>query len=186
MSKPSIFAGAAAPFAHLLGRSKPAAVAPASAAEDEKDERKRKEGESDEDYDARMKKLDEKKEHEEEEAKKAEKEEREKEEAKATAAEGAKAERTRWTQVFASELVVGRVATACTLLSTTDMAVDQILAVLKTTPAEAKAGRLGDRMGEVRVPVIGADTPAKPGTDTPAGLAAAVIAAGRKARGEAA
>ena len=109
-------------------------------------------------------------------------------EASATAAE-----RTRWATVMSSKVAAeGRVATACNLLSTTDMSARAIISTLATITVAAAPTRgagLYAAMGGVKDPKLGAGVPptksAGPAT-TPEAMAAQIGAAAAKARGKAA
>ena len=64
------------------------------------------------------------------------------------------AERERMSQVFASELVKGKEATAQMLLAKTDMSTNDILAVLGTIPTTSKTTDFEKAMANVPNPTI--------------------------------
>ena len=184
--------GTVASFAHLLGMS---------AKKAEEDDDKKRDDETDEEYAKRM----EDKKEEEEQAKKAEEdkeaarkaEEEKEEEEKAKKAKKAeededekqkaarKSERARCRAIFASASAGTRPDMAAHLAFDTDMDAKAAVALLNVAAAGGvvRPG-LGSRMATVTLPKLGVDTGAPPGASTPEGAAAAIIAAGKKRRGE--
>lgn len=107
---------------------------------------------------------------------------------KAKSARGAvRRERARCAAIIAHGVAIGSVRQACVLAFDTGMGVKAAKASLNACKADGKPLQvtLGDRMAAAAVPNVGADA----GTGAPASMskvAAAIIAAGEKARGESA
>lgn len=150
------FAGATAPFAHLLGLAKPAAVPPATpaaakpSAEDKKDDRR--DGESDDDYAKRKAaEKDEKEEAERAAAEGASEEDDDEEEMKGKSpiAEARRRERRRVAAILGSPHAAGRVHIAAALACLTAMTRKEALAVLETMPA-AEAEKPASRVAADR------------------------------------
>lgn len=184
----------AAPFAHLLGLPPaPQAAAPAPSIEGDDDDKKR-DGESDEDYDKRKK------------SKKAKAEKEADEECRRVAAEAERLdneqgrggespeqkaraeERARCRSIFVHPAAAKRPDVAATLAFDTNMTRGEAIRVLASTATEkpgTKGPGLGERMSAERVPEV---QPEQPGTEKdpkdPKSVAAAVIAAAAKARGD--
>lgn len=193
--KHSPFAGAAASFAHLLGR-RPAAAKRAEDedrkdehCEDESDE-ETAEDESDEDEkaeddeDGKRCESDEDKECEDE----SEDDKKDGKKAKGFAA-GVAAERKRCAAIFGSEAAAGLPHVAAQLAFTTDLSAAQAIAVLSgvavTAAQQGKRSGLSDRMAGVKTPNVGADGGAPaPDADTPAGLVARMKAVYDRAIGQ--
>lgn len=101
-----------------------------------------------------------------------------------------KAERGRWTKVLGNAAAgEGRIATACQLLSTTNLSASQIIGTLQTVPA-ASAGRGSDlyaAMSGVKDPKIGRDAESSGSSAAPgrSAGAAAMLAARARADGKA-
>ncbi|MDB5853284.1 MAG: hypothetical protein JWR22_1325 [Herminiimonas sp.] len=184
-------------YAHLLG---------ISAAKVEDDEKKQRADESDEDYAKRMEDGDEKKEKDDD-AKKAEEEEKkkddeakkaeeDKEKEKSKKAEESddeekdkaarQSERARCAAIFACEAAGSRPDMAAHLAFNTDMTVDAATEMLKTISAGhvGKTRSLANRMAEVQTPNVGTEAGAAPAADSPQGVAARIVAAGKLRRGE--
>lgn len=186
-------------FAHLLG---------ISAAKAEDDEMKQRADESDEDYAKRMEDEDKKeneddaKAHDEdddanadhdegdddgkEEAGKAKKaDESDDEDHKEKAARTA--ERARCAAIFASSAAAGRPDLAAHMAFNTDLPSADAIAMLSAVSAGAVAGvkvrSLASRMAAVQAPNVGTDA-AAPAANSPQGVAARIVAAGKKRRGE--
>lgn len=199
MNIASLKSGAAAPFAHLFGRATVTKKAQEEenkpGCEEEAEEKKTEEEAEEKKTEAKKseaKKTDKKdgdgdeKEHDDEEDDDDEEDMEEKHQKK-----GKKAERARWVTVLQSKAAAGRVESALTMLATTEMEAGQIISVLSTIPAEAKAkSGISERMDKTPIPNVGAGAPAS-------GSAAEVIAKGsaketaafmaqvaKKARGE--
>lgn len=156
------------------------------------EERKKKEGESDDEHAKRCAAMDE------EEAKAAAESDEKKDgkkddekEAKARAAgfsAGVSAERARWSTVLASKQAEGRGITACSLLDTTDASAESVCATLLTIPqmAAAQPPGLAARMAAVAatIPAPAAGGATAPAAGSSAEMAAQIVAAANKARGE--
>lgn len=96
---------------------------------------------------------------------------------KAALRQGRRAERARWSGVLSNKAAGhGRLASALTLLSTTDMSETQIIAALKSMPKQSSGSRLDAAMGGVRQPDIGAGGGEKPVNTARAALSASVKA----------
>ena len=162
-------------FAHLLGHHSTANLAAQTAEEDDDD--KKREGESDEDYAKRM------------DAKKAKKAEDDDEEKEPQASAARQRERERCAAIFASPAAGLNAAAAAHLAFETTMPRAQAIAVLAslaattpaaTPPATPHRPTLDERMAAQPKVIVGAgDVTAAPD------LAAQIVAAGKKARGEA-
>lgn len=104
-----------------------------------------------------------------------------------SARSAARRERARCAAIIAHGVAIGSVRQACVLAFDTSMGVKAAKASLNACKADGKPLQvtLGDRMAATGVPNVGADA----GTGAPANMskvAAAIIAAGEKARGESA
>lgn len=184
----------AASFAHLLG---------ISAKKAEEDEDKKRDDESDGEYAKRMedKKVEEdearKAEEDDDAARKAE-EEDEKEEEKARKAKKAeededdkekaarKSERARCRAIFSAAAAGSRPDMAAHLAFDTGMDAKAAIALLDVAAVGATARHgLGARMSTVALPRVGADAGSPVGASTAQGVAAQIIAAGKKRRNEA-
>jgi flagellar biosynthesis GTPase FlhF len=180
----------AASFAHLLG---------ISAKKAEEDEDKKRDGESDDEYAKRMEEKQEeedaKKAEEDEEARRAEEEKEEEEKArKAKKAEededdkekaARKSERARCRAIFAAASAGSRPDMAAHLAFDTGMSSDEAVALLNVAASgsSARAG-LGNRMASVSLPKVGTDGDSVQGANSASGVAAQIITAGKKRRGE--
>jgi len=179
---------AALPYAHLLGFS-------AAKAEDD-DEMKQGADESDEDYAKRMEEEDKKET--EDDAKKAEddkgkkdakaeegdddeEEDDEKKDDKEQAAR--KSERARCAAIFKCDAAGSRPDVAAHLAFATDMSSADAIAMLSTV-AGGKTRGLASRMATVQTPNVGTEAGAVPAANSPQGVAARIVAAGKKRRGE--
>jgi hypothetical protein len=169
-------------FAHLIGITPPAAASAAAKAEGDDDERKKRDDESDDEHAARVKALD-------------EADEKEKEEAAAKRAKAAdegdddsddeentddktKAIRSHEPETLGYALVLA--------FGPSKLSRSAAIDLLNAAPAAAattKKSSLDKRMEGVVVPAVPASPAAKPGTDTAEGLAASIVASGRKALG---
>ena len=172
--KHSLLAGAAASaFAHLLGRDVRPSAARAEDDDDHKEDAARAE-ESDDDEDDDDKKDSKK-------SKKAKADDDEECEDDDDMAKGRKAERARWAKVLKSPAAAGgRVAAACEMLANTGMSAKAVIATLNALPVGSSAPGLRERMSGVPKHDLGDDasSAAKPG------LAAQIVAAAKKRRGE--
>jgi archaellum component FlaD/FlaE len=186
-------------YAHLLGIS-------ASKAED--DEKKQRADESDEDYAKRMEE-DDKKEKEDDakkaegddtdakadegddesdddkkddKAKKAEESDDEDDKKKATR----QSERARCAAIFACAAAATRPDMAAHLAFHTDMTAEAATDMLKAISVGhvGKTRSLANRMAEVQTPNVGTEAGAAPAADSPQGVAARIVAAGKMRRGE--
>ena len=192
----------ALPFAHLLGMS---------AARAEDDEVKQGADESDEDFAKRMEEKDEQEK--ENDAKKAEEDKKEAgddedgdededdadDEKKGKKAKKAKegddekekaaraSERARCAAIFKCGAAGARPDVAAHLAFETDMSSANAIAMLGAVAAGAPArpGNLASRMAAVQAPNVGASAGAAPAANSAQGVAARIIAAGKKRRGEA-
>lgn len=199
--KLSKFASAAS-FAHLLGL----ATAKAEDDEDQKEKSKRaeevdddkqREDESDEDYAKRMEEKDDK-----EKSKRAEEVDSDEEDEddkgdakKAKRAEGdsdddgesAKAERARCAKIIAHGIANGCVRQAGVFAFDTNMTATQAIRALEASAVDGKARSTGlrERMAGVKVPNVGTNGGAQALDPTdPKAKAMAIVAAGKKRRGE--
>lgn len=98
-------------------------------------------------------------------------------------AKGRKAERARWTEVFAHANTAGRVVSACTMLADGDHSASSIIATLGALPRESVREGLGQRMSAIVNPQVGQDGPRAPGAGASKAKAsaAAFIAAAHQA-----
>ncbi len=180
-------------FAHLLG------FGAKKAEDEERDEDMKRDDETDEEYEARKAKKaeDDKKDPEDETDKDEEdekdeleegeeKERKEQEKAKAAAfAEGAAAERARCAAIFGSKPAASRPDMAAHLAFNTDLDAKAAVAALDAAAVgHNPKGSLANRMTGVQVPAVGTDGGQRPDPNSPAAQAAAIVAAGKKARGE--
>ena len=182
----------ALPYAHLLGFS---------AAKAEDDEMKQGADESDEDYAKRME-DEEKKEKEDEKEKDAkaedgdnDEEDDKKDDDKAKKSKKAeesdddkekaarKSERARCAAIFKCDAAGARPDVAAHLAFSTDMSSTDAVAMLSTV-AGGKVRGLAFRMAAVQTPNVGTETGAAPAANSPQGVAARIVAAGKKRRGE--
>jgi hypothetical protein len=181
-------------FAHLIGITPPAAASAAAKAEGDDDERKKRDDESDDEHAARVKALD-------------EADEKEKEEAAAKRAKAAdegdddsddeentddktKAirshERARCAAIIAAAKPETLGYALVLAFGPSKLSRSAAIDLLNAAPAAAattKKSSLDKRMEGVVVPAVPASPAAKPGTDTAEGLAASIVASGRKALG---
>ncbi|HBO83310.1 hypothetical protein [Cupriavidus sp. UBA2534] len=197
----------AMPFAHFLGL--PAASA-ASEQEQDDDECEQRADESDEDYAKRMEELDEKEKAEEERRKEeanrakgegddddgADMEDGDEEDKKDDKEEGKRAgrakgarqrERIRCARIIAAGIKSGRINQAAAFAFDTSLTAAQAIAALSASELDKPRGRagLGERMAGVKVPNVGANGGAQAlDPNDPAVKAAAIVAAGKKRRGE--
>ena len=194
--------GKVATFAHLLG---------ISAKAEEEDDKKKRDDETDDEYAKRMEDDEEAKKAEEEDkkeddsdsSKKAEdetdKDEKDKKAKKAKSEDDGevdeendkekekaarKSERARCRAIFASEAAGSRPDVAAHLAFDTDMTIDAAVALLKVTASgqSARSG-LSSRMSSVNLPSLGTDA-AGPAPGSAGSVAAGILAAGKKRRGE--
>lgn len=179
-------------FAHLLGR----AGVRADDGNDTEDEMKQGEDESDEDYAQRMDEEEKKQrddESDEDYAKRMEDDKDvgddddntdDKDDEKQKA--GAVKERARCAAIFACSAAATRPDVAAHLAFKTDMTSAAAIGMLNTFAAGGAQGKqsLASRMSSVRVPVVGANAAPSAPNSASAG-AAAILAAGKKRRGEA-
>lgn len=188
--KHSPFAGAAASFAHLLGRRPSGKRAEES---DRKDKDSKRAEEGDEDEKAEEDEDEEKAEDDDSDAKAEdpddeEKAEDDKDEEKAQAskpkgksyAAGRADERKRCAAIFASEHASGLPHVAAQLAFTTSLSATDAIAVMAgvaiTNPPQGKRGGLADRMASTSIPNVGDDGGKKADASTPAGMAAKMTA----------
>lgn len=186
MNIATLKSGAAAPFAHLFGRA-PKVDAKAEEPKDDKDKKDAKAEEPCDDKDKKAESGDDKDKDGDKDKKDAKKskaesdDEDDKEEMKAQAhasgnALGIQAERARWVSTLSNPAAAGRGEAALTLLSTTDLASEQIVATLKSLPAAtAKSGGLSERMNAAQIPNPGNGGNEAP-ADGPQAAAAAMMA----------
>lgn len=196
MSKLAKALMSALPYAHLLGIA-------AAKADDGDDEAKQGSDESDEDYAKRMEEADKKekeddakkakakadedeeedkkkKEDEAKKAKKAEEDEGDKEKAARTS------ERARCAAIFACSAAGTRPDVAAHLAFSTSMSSAEAIAMLDSVAAGGPVrNTLASRMATVQAPNVGASAGAAPVAGSAQGVAARIIAAGKKRRGEA-
>ncbi|MDA8230156.1 MAG: hypothetical protein M0006_02335 [Magnetospirillum sp.] len=103
----------------------------------------------------------------------------------AKSAAGRQAERARCARILAHGIQAGRVEQAGVLAFDTSLTASAAIAVLNAAAAtEPRREGLGTRMGGVRIPNPGADASGLDPND-PQGIAARIVAAAKKARGEA-
>lgn len=95
-------------------------------------------------------------------------------------------ERARCAAIFSDAAAGKNPVLAATLAFQTDMPRSQAVAVLRAGGVAAAPRRqsLDDRMASVRVPVVGASDASEAPSDGPKGLAAQIVAAGKKRRGQ--
>jgi hypothetical protein len=96
-------------------------------------------------------------------------------------------ERARCAAIFADAAAGKNPALAATLAFQTDMPRGQAIKVLRAGGAAIPTSRrvsLDDRMSKVRVPVVGAGDVSRLAAGSPGDKAAAIVAAGKKRRGE--
>jgi len=202
----------AAPFAHLLRRPNASTVAAARAEEtdeerkkrEDEEEQARKAEEQEQEEEARRAEEEKKKEEDakraeeekkkEEDAKRAEEEDedKKKDDAKKAEARGIKAgremERARGAAIFGCPAAGKRPDLAAELAFGTSMSADEAVRFFSAAVAGDKraTGGVADRMASVNVPNPGSDAPtAKLDPTDPVAVAAAIVAAGKKRRGEA-
>lgn len=194
-------AGAAASaFAHLLGFSATATAAAEDDDDNRQDAARAEEGEEDEDdspKDGKKAKKLKKADGDDDDAAEGDDDQREDaaraedgdgdddDKDKDSAAAGRKAERSRWAKVLRSPAAGhGRLPAACEMLANTGMSASAVIATLTAFPAAPQGSRLGDRMAGVRSPSVGVDGGAPPAGSSAKGMAAQIVAAGKKRRGE--
>lgn len=183
--KHSPFAGAAASFAHLLGR-RPSAK---RAEEKDREEKGSKRAEEDEEEEKAEEDGDEEKAEEDDSDAKAEdpddEDDEDKEAKKAkggagkTYAAGRSDERKRCAAIFASEHAAGLPHVAAQLAFTTSLSAADAIAVMAgvtVTAQQGKRGGLADRMASTSIPNVGADGGKQADASTPAGMAAKMTA----------
>lgn len=194
-------------FGHLLGST---AISRSAARAEEDDERKRRDGESDEDYKARLEKLDKEegdgdddkdgKKGKKAKGKKAEGDDGdegdddsdEEETAKASAVRSVRLrERARCAAIFSTKEAAINPAMAAQLAFgsgnlTRSAAIDLLKSAVQTAPAPAASSRqtLDQRMQAVSTPNVGPSPAQATSVDPSAAMAQAIIAAGKKRRGE--
>ncbi len=97
-----------------------------------------------------------------------------------------RAERARCKAIFESPSAGVRPDVAAHLAFNTNMSSKAAIAMLETVAAggAAQPRSLAERMAKVKNTNVGADGGSAPGANTPAGVAAQIIAAGKKRRGE--
>jgi len=180
------------PFAHLLGVK---AADNVDDDEEKKKDAKKAESEEDEakaeDEDKKPDECDSDKEKKDAKAKKKAQEDEQDEtdsdddEEKMQAA--AHAERARCALIVAHGVKTGSVRQACAYAFDTNMSADVAIATLDATAEDRKpaaSGGLNERMASTQVPVVGPEANA-PAADSPAAVAAMVIASAAKASGKA-
>ncbi len=177
-------------FAHLIGLGASAAKAEG----DEPDERERKEGETDDEYEARMKALDDDEKEKEEARKRAEADGDEEgddesddgEMAKASPVRGARLrERARCAAIFATPEAAANPALAAELAFNQGLSRSAAIRLLKAgAAAPQRRQALAARMSREAPTNPGPGAPAATSVDPHAATAAAIVAAGRKRRGE--
>ena len=100
--------------------------------------------------------------------------------------QGAEIERARGRAIFASLEAKERPDLAAFLATSTSLSSDEAIATLKVLIASGGGKRhgLAERMATVRIPNPGSDPNEASSQDSPQGLAAAILRAGAKSRGE--
>jgi hypothetical protein len=109
------------------------------------------------------------------------------EDKKAAKAAGRAAERVRWTNALNDPAVAPHAASACVMLATTNMHSSAVIAAVKALgPSQPQGGRgrIDQRMQTIRTANPGSGDAPQADANSPAAKAAAIVAAGRKRRGE--
>lgn len=181
-------------FAHLMGLAR---------AEEDEDKKQRPD-ESDEDYAKRMEEDKKDDKEDESDGKKAEEDEDEKKSKKSKKAEDGdedkdeekkdnkeaaiRSERARCAAIFRSEGAGSRPDVAAHLAFETSMPAAEAVALLASVASGAPKSardRLAERMSSVKTPNVGVDGGVTADPSSPAAVAAAIVAAGKRRRGEA-